>query len=119
MVLLLHNVYLADNSPTYLLGCWSRWVNYLVPESRKKSVKAKLLHCKVSRFKLVATLLNGKFYQSSPEDLVAPLQPDSTLIKHWVKLTQPERGKKVTPAGTIIYLAEPVIIGKKITGCLW
>ncbi len=58
------------------------------------------------------TLLNGKFYQSSPEDLVAPLQPDSTLIKHWVKLTQPERGKKATPAGTIIYLVEPVIIGK-------
>lgn len=56
------------------------------------------------------TLLNGQFYRSSPDALPASLQPDS-VVKHWAKLTQPERGKKVT-SDTVLYLAEPVIKGK-------
>jgi signal transduction histidine kinase len=57
-------------------------------------------------------LLNGKFYQSSPEALPASLRPDSDLVKHWAKLTEREQGKKISQADTISYLAEPVIKGK-------
>jgi len=57
-------------------------------------------------------LLNGQFYQSSPEAVPAALQPNSAIVKHWAKLTQPERGKTVIPTDTIYYLAEPVIKGK-------
>ncbi len=57
------------------------------------------------------TLLNDQFYQSSPEALPAPISSDSNLVKHWAKLTHPERGKKVTPTDSILYLAEPVIKG--------
>ena len=57
-------------------------------------------------------LLNGEFYKSSPVALPPSLRPDSELVKHWAGLTQPERGKKLTSADTILYLAEPVIKGK-------
>ncbi len=59
------------------------------------------------------TLLNGKLYKSSPEALPVTLQPNSELVQHWEKLTQPERGKKkLTSTNTIYYLAEPVLKGK-------
>ncbi|MBD2776575.1 HAMP domain-containing protein [Iningainema sp. BLCCT55] len=59
------------------------------------------------------TLLNGKFYKSSPQALPATLQPNSDLVKHWEKLTQPQRGlKKLTSTNSIYYQAEPVKKGK-------
>jgi signal transduction histidine kinase len=56
--------------------------------------------------------LNGQFYQSSPEALPVGLKPNSAIVKHWAKLTQPEQGKKFIPTDTIYYLAEPVTKGK-------
>jgi signal transduction histidine kinase len=58
------------------------------------------------------TLLNGKFYKSSPQVLPVTLQPNSALIKHWQKLKQPKQGKELTSTHTIYYLAEPVLKGK-------
>lgn len=55
------------------------------------------------------TLVNGQFYQSSPEALPPSLRPDSELIEHLSGLTQPEKGEKVTREDTILYVAEPLI----------
>jgi len=57
-------------------------------------------------------LLNGQFYQSSPETLPAALRSNSAIVKHWAKLTQPEQGKKFILTDSIYYLAEPVTKGK-------
>ena len=55
------------------------------------------------------TLLNNQLYKSIPTSLPAPLQPNSELINHWAQLTQPDLTKKVTPVGTVLYLAEPIV----------
>ncbi|MBW4575633.1 MAG: HAMP domain-containing histidine kinase [Aphanothece sp. CMT-3BRIN-NPC111] len=62
------------------------------------------------------TLLDGKLYSSSPSALPKYLQENSDLIKRWAKLTQPKRGQTVILDGTILYLTEPVFIGKKMRG---
>ncbi|SRR5579883_2704991 len=58
------------------------------------------------------TLVDGQFYQSSPEALSGYLRADGKLLKYWSGLTQPEKGKKVTSDDTILYVAEPLIKGK-------
>ncbi|OKH59002.1 two-component sensor histidine kinase [Scytonema sp. HK-05] len=58
------------------------------------------------------TLLNGKFYKSSPQVLPVNLQPNSAFVKHWQKFKQPKQGKEFTSTHTIYYLAEPVLKGK-------
>lgn len=58
------------------------------------------------------TLLNGKFYKSSPQALPIALQPNSALIKDWQKLKQPKQGKEFTSNHTIYYVAEPILKGK-------
>lgn len=55
-------------------------------------------------------LLNGKFYSSSPRALPELIRPNSKLVKDWAQLTQPEQGKQVTSAGTLLYIVEPVRI---------
>jgi signal transduction histidine kinase len=62
------------------------------------------------------TLLNGKLYKSSPRALPNPIRSDSELVKYWAQLKQPEQGQKLTSAGTILYLVEPVIITGKTRG---
>lgn len=57
-------------------------------------------------------LLNGQFYKSSPTALPVPIHSDSALIKQWTQLTQPQQGKAVTTASTILFVAEPIIRGK-------
>jgi signal transduction histidine kinase len=57
-------------------------------------------------------LLNGQFYKSDPKIIPASLKLDSQVFKHWGKLTLSQQGKKVTPKGSFIYLAEPVIRDK-------
>ncbi|NJM71991.1 MAG: HAMP domain-containing protein [Cyanobacteria bacterium CRU_2_1] len=61
------------------------------------------------------TLLNGKLYKSSPIGLPDSLHPDS-VVNRWAKLTEPEDGETVTPAGPIRYLAEPIRITGKTRG---
>lgn len=56
------------------------------------------------------TLLNGSLYKHSPRALPEPLQRDSPLIRHWGKLTKPERGQVDTTLGELLYFAEPVRI---------
>lgn len=55
-------------------------------------------------------LLNGRFYSSSPRALPELIRPNSKLVKGWTQLTQPEQGKQVTSAGTLLYIVEPVRI---------
>lgn len=55
------------------------------------------------------TLLNGRLYKSSPTSLPASINPDSEMINYWAKLNQPKFIKKETPAGTFLYLAEPIV----------
>ncbi|MBP5973430.1 HAMP domain-containing protein [Brasilonema sp. CT11] len=58
------------------------------------------------------TLLNGKFYKSSPQALPIALQRNSAVIEHWQKLKQPKQGKEFTSSHTIYYAAEPILKGK-------
>ena len=58
------------------------------------------------------TLLNGKFYKCSPEDLPIILQPNSPLVKSWQKINRNESGKIFTSDEIIQYLAVAVIKGK-------
>ncbi|MEA5573051.1 sensor histidine kinase [Calothrix sp. UHCC 0171] len=64
-------------------------------------------------------LMEGKFYKSSPRARPKPLSIDSKLILDWAKLTQAEEGEKIihgSNVGSIIYLAQPVIIKGEIMG---
>ncbi|AFZ01803.1 sensor histidine kinase [Calothrix sp. PCC 6303] len=64
-------------------------------------------------------LMKGRFYKSSPRARPKQLSIDSKIINDWAKLTKPEEGEKVTSSnsvGSIIYLAQPVMINDKIIG---
>jgi hypothetical protein len=54
------------------------------------------------------TILNSEFYKSSPRALPKPINSDSDLVKYWAQLKQPEQGEKLTSAGTMLYLVEPL-----------
>lgn len=60
------------------------------------------------------TLLNGKFYRSSPRAIPNYIRSDSELVKYWAQLTQPVQGEKMTSNGTLLYLAEPVKIEYRV-----
>lgn len=60
-------------------------------------------------------LMNGRLYKSSPTALPDSLHPDS-VVNRWAQLTQPEWGEMATPAGIILYLAEPVRLRGKTCG---
>ncbi len=62
------------------------------------------------------TFVNGQFYKSSPKALPDPLQPNSPLVQQWTRLTEPQRGRKETSVGTILYCVEPVKIRGKTVG---
>lgn len=62
------------------------------------------------------TLLDGQFYKSSPRALPDAIRQNLDLVQYWANLARAERGKKVTTAGTIFYIAEPVKIGEKTIG---
>lgn len=62
------------------------------------------------------TLLDGKFYRSSPRALPDPIRPDSSFVKYWAQLKEREQGEKLTSAGTMIYIVEPVIIKEHTRG---
>jgi signal transduction histidine kinase len=61
-------------------------------------------------------LRGGKFYKSSPRALPTVIDRNSDLVKYLAQLTKAEGGKKVTPDGTISYIAEPVNFRGKTLG---
>ncbi|AFY44326.1 cell wall metabolism sensor histidine kinase WalK [Nostoc sp. PCC 7107] len=64
-------------------------------------------------------LTEEKFYKSSPRGRPKELSRDSSLMRYWSKLTQPEEGERRLPGSSvenIIYLAQPVKIQGEIIG---
>lgn len=58
------------------------------------------------------TLLNGRFYRSSPSAVPPALDPDGELVKALTELRAGQRGQATTDSGEIIlYQAEPIIRG--------
>jgi signal transduction histidine kinase len=59
-------------------------------------------------------LVDGQFYKSSPSGLPKALETNSGLLKEWAKLSQPKQGTRITPEGTVLYIAEPVRIPYRV-----
>ncbi|ACK67490.1 histidine kinase [Rippkaea orientalis PCC 8801] len=65
------------------------------------------------------TIIDGKFYRSSPRGLPKPMQKDSALMNHWQDLTQNKTLQKTevdSEIGKIIYIAKPIILQEEISG---
>ncbi len=62
------------------------------------------------------TLLDGKIYASSPTALPKALQENISLLKSWSAVKEPQRGRLITPADTVLYLTEPVQFQGKTQG---
>lgn len=56
------------------------------------------------------TMSEGEFYRASSLALPATLQPNTPLMQQWANLTQPQKGVTMTPAGPVLYQAEPVYL---------
>ena len=63
----------------------------------------------------IALLPNG-FYASVPSELPQLIDRNSSIVKHWQKLTKTERGEVGSSENRIVYLAEPITIDGKIKG---
>lgn len=61
-------------------------------------------------------IVNGKFYQASSLALPAALRPEGMLMQRWAALDQPEQDSVTTISGTVLYLAEPIMVGGKVAG---
>ncbi|PSF34228.1 two-component sensor histidine kinase [Aphanothece hegewaldii CCALA 016] len=65
------------------------------------------------------TMIDGKFYNSSPRAKPKPLQEDSELMMRWAKMTQHEDGVFQTndpSIGNILYHCYPVTINGQVRG---
>lgn len=62
------------------------------------------------------SILNGELDRSSPRALPEFLGKDSNLVKQWAQVTQPSRGEVLTPEGTLLYVAEPVLVQGEVRG---
>jgi signal transduction histidine kinase len=65
------------------------------------------------------TIVQGRFYRSSPRALPALMQENSDLMKYWREIKQQEEREKPTKnpeIGSIIYSAKPITFQGKIIG---
>lgn len=60
------------------------------------------------------TLLDGQLYRASPTALPPLLQGDSEYVQRWGQLSQSEQGQLQTPAGKLLYWAEPIVPNQSI-----
>ncbi|VEP12002.1 Two-component sensor histidine kinase [Hyella patelloides LEGE 07179] len=61
-------------------------------------------------------LLPDGFYASEPSRLPSSIGANSRIVKHWQKLTLPERGEIGDSHDLIAYLAEPIRIDQEVKG---
>ena len=65
------------------------------------------------------TILEGRFYDSTPRALPLSIQKHSALMKSWRNLSEKTQGKENTSdstTGNILYLAEPILIDGTVKG---
>lgn len=67
-------------------------------------------------------ILNGKFYKSTPRALPAEIDEDSRLMQGWKQLRKPSQREvdfsDVENVGSVLYIAEPVVIDEIVMGIL-
>ncbi|MBE9179987.1 HAMP domain-containing protein [Oculatella sp. LEGE 06141] len=65
---------------------------------------------------ILLTLLDGRFYKASDENLPASLDPNSRLVQTWAQLTQSQQGQVETAMGNVFYRVEPVNVRGETRG---
>lgn len=58
----------------------------------------------------LVAIADGEFYSASSLALPEVLQPDHELVNYWSQIKQPQQGTYETPAGMILFQAEPVYL---------
>ncbi len=69
----------------------------------------------------LVTVLDGRFYGSSPRALPETIRENSALMQRWTTLTQPEQSEQKTSdpsIGSILYFAKPIAVEGKVRGVL-
>ncbi|MFQ4137131.1 sensor histidine kinase [Nodosilinea sp. PGN35] len=61
-------------------------------------------------------IVEGEFYKASSLALPVALRPDSPLMQRWAALTLPEQDGETTFSGTVLYLAEPIVVAGQVRG---
>lgn len=64
----------------------------------------------------MVALLDGKFYESSPTALPAPLAQNAAQIERWGQQNQPQRGEIITPTDKLLYQIQPLTIAGETRG---
>lgn len=54
------------------------------------------------------TLINGKFYKASSNNLPKHLQPNSPALNRWAYITAPKKGRDVYKGSIILYYCQPI-----------
>lgn len=65
--------------------------------------------------------IDGKFFRSTPVSLPKPIAPGSELAQRWQSLKEDETGSQSVEnpdLGTILYIAEPLILENRIRGAV-